>query len=135
MPVCWNSARLNAMSPDCDIRTSLCSLCLPPVNKIKCLKEIRKFRISHTTDIIFIGLFTLNYFIKFRFLELYEYNLGENSWPKEMYSLSVNMSIKAYSYIKDDEMFRCSLISHFSFLCIALNSSLRQYCTRFLCLQ
>ena len=66
-PVCSNSVRLNAMSPDCDIRTSLCSLCLPPVNK--CLKEIRKFRISHTTGIIFIGLFTLNCYIKFRVIE------------------------------------------------------------------
>ena len=46
MPVCSNSARLNAMSPDCDIRTS-----------------------PHTTDIIFIGLFTLNCYIKFRFIE------------------------------------------------------------------
>ena len=51
-------------SPDCDIRTSLCS---PPVNKMSmCLrglltmfKEIRKLRISHTADRIFIGLFTL----------------------------------------------------------------------------
>ena len=49
-------------------------------------KEVRKLRISQTTDIIFIGLFTLNCDIKFR--QNVRINLGKNSWPKEMYPLS-----------------------------------------------
>ena len=70
MPVCPVFCALQChQSPDCDIRTLLCSLCLPPVNKMSMcarrlltmFKEIRKLRISHTTDRIFIGLFyTLN---------------------------------------------------------------------------
>jgi hypothetical protein len=65
--------------PQChQSRTSLCS---PPVNKMSmCLrglltmfKEVRKLRISHTADRIFIGLFTLNCYIKFRLYELYIY--------------------------------------------------------------
>ena len=37
--------------------------------KKKVIELQRAIRISHTTDIIFIGLFTLNCYIKFRFIE------------------------------------------------------------------
>ena len=81
-PVCSNSARLNAMSPDCDIRTSLCLL--------KCLKEIRKFRISHITDIIFI-LVTLNCY-KVSFYRIYELISGKTPGRKNVLA-EVNQSI------------------------------------------
>jgi hypothetical protein len=44
--------------------------------------EIGKLRISHTTDRIFI-FFKLFYK---SFVRMYELNLGENPWPKEMYT-------------------------------------------------